>query len=160
MNALLRPIRFGNDTSSFVTDVFRVFVDETQSVEDLINLGNFCWRDKDVVSKNFPKPTNGQISEKGIALFHFNRTMFSRNVIDEINREGRRLANVWEIISLAIKEPDLYKKFPIVAFGSSPDIDGRQRVVCIRKSLVENDHGIFLYSMGDVWNDSFRFAAI
>ena len=103
---------------NFITHTFTVLVDETLSVEEATRLGSFNWSNENITSANFPKPANGQNKEKEVVLFHFGRTMSSTAVIVEMDKAGCKPATIWDLLGLAKKEPDLQRKFPVVALGS------------------------------------------
>lgn len=144
---------------SFITHTFMVMVDETQTVEEAVKAGKFNWSDDDIVSANFSKPANGQKSEKEIVLFHFDKGMSSEAVIAAMDKAGYRPATILDILGLAVKEPDLQRKFPIVALGSVCGLAGVRRVAglcgCARGS------GLSLNYFDDVWHrGNYRFAAV
>ncbi len=143
---------------STVTHTFTVSVDEMQSVEELVKAGNFNWSNDNITSKNFPKQKKGQKMEKEIVLFHFDKGMSSDSVISEMDKAGYKPATIWDILGLAIKEPDLQRSFPIVALGSVCRRDGSRYVA----DLCEDDSGrrLDLYYFDYGWRDYCRFAGV
>jgi hypothetical protein len=142
---------------SFITHTFMVMVDETQTVEELVKAEKFNWSN-DIVSKNFPKPANGQKSEREIVLFHFNKGMFTKTIIAEMDKAGYKPATIWDLLGLAAKEPDLQRKFSITALGSICRIDG----ACLAAFLGGNscERMMDLDDISIHWDDDCRFAAV
>ena len=157
--AILRgAIKVVMQVVKFIVDTFTVMVDETLSVEDAVKEGNFDWSNDNINSTNFPKPANGQKSEKEIAIFHFAKTMSSEAVIAEMNKAEYRPATIWELTGLAKKEPDLQRKFPVVALGSVCELRGDRRVAGLYGDA--GGRGLGLYCFGVDWSDRCRFAAV
>jgi hypothetical protein len=116
---------------SYIVATFTVTVGETVSVEDAVKAGKFDWSNDNITSKNFSKLTDGQKSDKEVFLFHFNKTMSSEEVIAKMDKAGYRPGNIWDLIGLAVKEPDLQRKFPIIALGSVCELGGDRHVPCL-----------------------------
>ncbi len=157
---LAGTIRLVKETISYIVATFTITVDETASVEDAVKAGKFDWSNDNITSANFPKITDGQKwNDKEVTIFHFNKTMSSSEaVIAEMDKAGYRPANIWELIGLAIKEPDLQRKFPIVALGSVCKLVGSRLVsfLCEDSSKRDLDLRFFV----DDWDDNFRFLAV
>src|SRR5574344_1916264 len=123
-NILSGVVEITTKAISYIATVFTVTVDETVSVEDAVKTGEFDWSNNDINSTNFPKLTNGQKSDKEITLFHFNKMLSSEAVIAEMDKTGYKPANIWDLIGLAVEEPDLQRKYPIVSLGSVCELGG------------------------------------
>ncbi|MFC1623604.1 hypothetical protein ACFL05_00595 [Patescibacteria group bacterium] len=143
---------------NYITHTFTILVDETKTVEELVKEGKFDWSNDDIISKNFPQPEGGAKSEKEIALFHFNKTMTSDDVIAEMDKDGYRPATIWELLGLGIIQPDLQREFPIIALGSVCVLLGGRRVAGLYRHAGERplDLGWFV----DSWSDFCRFAGV
>ncbi len=143
---------------SYIVAVFTVMVDETVSVEDAVKTGKFDCSNDNITSVNFPKPTNGQKLDKEVVFFHFNKSMSSESVIAEMDKAGYKPANIWELIGLAVKEPDLQRKFQIIALGSVRKLDGYNRVPYLCGDSSERDLLLEYFDRG--WLDCYRFLAV
>jgi hypothetical protein len=143
---------------SYIVATFTVTVDETVSVEDTVKTGKFDWSNDNITSKNFPKITDGQKSDREVTIFHFNKTVYSESVIAEMDKAGYRPANIWDLIGLAIKEPDLQRKFPIVAFGSVCGLGGDRRVPFLYE--FSSECSLNLDYFGNGWGGNVRFLAV
>lgn len=143
---------------SYITATFTITVDETVSVEDAVKAGKFDWNNNNITSANFPKLANEQKSDKEIILFHFNKTMSSEVVIAEMDKAGYKPANILTLICLAVKEPDLQRKFPIVALGSVCRLVGDRLVPYLYER--GSKRYLDLYFFGNDWLDHYRFLAV
>jgi hypothetical protein len=144
---------------SYIVATFIITVDETVSVEDAVKTGKFDWSDDDITSTNFPKITNGQKwDDKEVTIFHFNKTMTLEAVIAEMDKAGYKPANIWALIGLAVKEPDLQRKFQIVGLGSVCKLGGDRRVPRLYGDSSLRDLGLGYFDVD--WNDDYRFAGV
>ncbi|MST04401.1 MAG: hypothetical protein EXS49_02440, partial [Candidatus Pacebacteria bacterium] len=88
-------------------------------LEQMIELGNYDWKDPAITAKNFPLERRDEKRQvKGI-LVHYGRDMSTDAVLSDLNAKGLRPAPIDELLALGAKHPDLQRKFPIVALGSS-----------------------------------------
>ena len=143
---------------NYIVATFTVSVDETQTIEEAVAAGKFDWSHHEINSKNFPKLTDGQKSEKEVVLFHFEKKMHAEEIATEMDKAGYKPASVWDLLGLAVKKPDLQKEFPVVALGSVCTIS-RNRFVTF---LDEDSTGrkLTLDYVGGAWNSGSRFAAV
>jgi len=117
----------------FTVESFKVLVDETQSAEEAFEAGKFDWKNDElagITSKNFPKPKNGKKIEKEIHILKFNQGMLKEMVLYEMNKAGYKPATLWDLSGLALKFPDSYRKFPIMALSSVVH-EGGKYCVCL-----------------------------
>ena len=144
---------------TYIVATFTIPIDETVSVEDVVKAGKFDWINSDINSANFPKLADGQrLGEIEVFLFHFGMFMSSELVITEMDKAGYKPANIWILIYLAIKEPDLQKGFSIVALGSVCRLCSQRRV----PFLCEGSSGrhLNLRNLNFDWGGSCRFLAV
>ncbi|MFA5935146.1 MAG: hypothetical protein WC827_04665 [Candidatus Paceibacterota bacterium] len=157
-NILSGVVEITTKVISYIVAVFTAMVDETVSVEDAVKTGKFDWSNDNITSANFPKITGGQKADKEVTIFHFNKTMTSEAVIAEMDKAGYKPANIWALIGLAVKEPDLQRKFPIVALGSVCELGGYRRVPYLYEGSSERNLGLLYFDDG--WDDRYRFLAV
>ena len=102
------------------TDEITLTVDYSRTVQEMINVGNYGWTNSDITEKHFPLPTelNGKQVSVSTKLFHFNRSISSKDAISEMDKGGFRPATLAELLALGKAHPELQKEFPIVALGS------------------------------------------
>lgn len=137
---------------------FRVAVDYTQTLKQMISAGKYDWANSDITQDHFPIKGNGK-KEEEVVLFHFDKVMTSEQAITEMDKTGFRPATIEELLALGAQQPELQKQFPIVALGSVwrnplgdrnvPDLrwGGRQR-------------SLDLDWFGGDWREDSRFAAV
>ena len=137
---------------------FPLTLDYSQSLPTMIAAGGYDWVNSDITAEHFPITGEGQI-EVEVTLFHFNRSMSSEPVLEELDQAGFRPAKIEELVALGVKERDLQKKFPIVALGSVwRGSDGRRYVPDLDWS--GRGRSLGLLWLGDEWVGSCRFAAV
>jgi len=138
---------------------FKVLVDYTKSLEQMIKAGKYDLVNNDITSDHFHITGSGQ-KEVEITLFHFNRGISSDGAIAEMKKAGYRPALVEELLVLGAAEKELQKQFPIVALGSvcrsSPD--GYRNMPCL--SWAGGGRGLGLNLFGDGWPEDWRFSAV
>jgi len=147
------------ETLRKAANVFSVLVDYGRSVADLVADGKYDWKNDDVNDKNFPdfRPRKGTVE---VQLIHFNRVISTENVLNELDRQGLKAADLHTLLSLGAKYPDLQREFPIVALGSvwQNRNGGNRRVLC----LLRDGSGRSLDLRWGVvdWCGVYRFAAV
>lgn len=145
-------------TISYIVQTFTVMVDETLEVMDAIAEGKFDWVNENITNRNFPKPKDCIRSTRDMALFHFGKNMSSEDAIARMVAEGYRPATIWELLAFARDNPDLQRRFPIVALGSGAVIDGLHRVAFLYR---DGSRRLFRLSwIDDGWGDHCRFLAV
>lgn len=158
-NILSGVVEITTKAISYIVAIFTVTVDETMSVEDAMKAGKFGWSNNNITSANFPKITGGQKwDDKEVTIFHFNKTMTSEAVIAEMDKAGYKPATIWDLLSLGASQPDLQRKFPIVALGSVCKLDGCRRVPCLYGRSSERFLNLDCFGFG--WSDYYRFVAV
>lgn len=137
---------------------FKVMVDYTKSLKEMIKAGQYDWVNNGITSDHFPITGSGQ-KEKEITLFHFNRGISSDNAVVEMEEAGYRPALVEELLALGAAEKELQKQFPINALGSlwQPP-DGRRFVPSL--DWGSGGRGLSLGWFEGDWVGSWRFAAV
>ena len=96
---------------------FKVQMDYSQTLEEMIGGGNYDWVNPDIIEEHFPLQKQGT-QEVEIHLFHFGRTMSNEAAEKEMEAKGFRPATLPELLALGRDHPDPQKQFPIVALGS------------------------------------------
>jgi hypothetical protein len=94
-----------------------IVVNYDMPLANLIAAGRYDWKNGDINDQNFPISGSGT-SETEIALFHFNKSMSTDVVLDELDKRGFRAATLRELLALGADQPELQRQFPIIALGS------------------------------------------
>lgn len=137
---------------------FSLTIDYSQPLSAMIAAGHYDWVNSDITGEHFPITGNGQV-EREVVLFHFGRTISSDGATQELDQAGFRAATIEELLALGANQPDLQKKFPIVALGAvwqSPH--GNRHVPCLDWDGRERD--LDLHWLDDDWDSDCRFAAV
>ncbi len=141
-------------------NLFRVTVDYSLTLEQMIAAGRYDWKNSDINQKNFPIPPSKRGKEDVvIELKHFNRTMDSDEVIRELDKDGFRPANVFELQAFAETYPEKQREFPIVALGSVWRHWGGSRSVAGLCGAADR-RDLDLRCFDSRWHSDYRFAAV
>lgn len=141
-----------------VRQTFRVLVDYSKSLAEMIQAGHYDWKNDDITQDHFPIKGSGQ-QEVEVVLFHFGRNISSDDAIAEMKKAGYRPAKIEELLALGASQPELQKQYPIVGLGSVWQIPYGDRSVPF---LIRRGARRFLYLLwfGRDWDESCRFAAV
>jgi len=138
-------------------DAFPVTVNYDLSVQEAIEAGKYQAVHADINAKNFPSTRSGQAALE-IVLVRFEQRMKSEDVLQELDKEGLRAAELPEFLAFGAKYPDVQRKFSIAGLGSVwRDRKGYRNVPC----LYEASEGRYLdlHWWDDAWYSYSRFAA-
>ena len=142
---------------------FKVVVDYTKSLAEMIEAGKYDWKNSDITQEHFPVQGQGR-EEKDVVLFHFGRYIFGRYIssedaIAEMAKAGYCPAQIQELLALGAANPELQKQFPIVALGSAwQSPDGNRGVPYLFWSVRERDLDLSWFEFD--WDEDYRFAAV
>ena len=137
---------------NYITGVYTIFVDETKTVEELAKAGRIDSIDGRVNSSNFPQNSCMFTGQREVTLFHFKKAMNLIQIIAEMDKADCKPATIWYLLSLAIKEPDLQRKFPIFALGSL----FKDRAACLGTSVTDG-RSIHIYRCDCGFDKNCRF---
>jgi len=138
--------------------IFQVEVDYDETIENLVQAGKYDWSHIDISSELFKTERKG-IANINIELINFSTRKTTEEVLEEINKEDFRPADIIEILTFAVKYPQEQAKYPIVARGSMwVGTCGGHFVPCLRTG--SKGRYIDLYWFGGVWDNYYRFAVI
>jgi len=139
-------------------DTFPVTVNYDLSLEEAIGAGNYQAVHQDINARNFPSTRTGQAA-LDIVLVRFEHRMRSEDVLQELEKEGLRAAELAEFLAFGAKYPDVQRKFSVAGLGSVwQDRKGYRNVPC----LYEASEGRYLdlHWWDDGWYSYTRFAAL
>jgi hypothetical protein len=143
------------------SDVFRLTVDYGQSLERMIDAGQYDWKNDDITTKRFPTTEKGIVEFEG-RYFHFNQNISSESAVEEI--ESADTANPWSpakiehLLSHGKTFPEEQRKFPIIGLGSVAWIGGGRGVPALRE--VDSKRNLSLNWSGYGWLPISRFLAV
>ena len=75
-----------------------------------------------------------------------------------MDKAGFKPATIWDLLGLAVKEPNLQRKFPVVALGSVCVLDGERHAPYLHEG--GDGRGLVLGWFGGGWEDCYRFAGV
>lgn len=154
--ALMSPVE--EKTPKPALSEFTVQVDYGKTVEQMVAVGAYDWKNMDITAANFPvnKRQSGGVV---VCLIHFDKGMGSDEVIAELDAMGLRPAELPELLALGACCPNLQREYPIVALGSFWQRRvGRRYVPCLYRNGSDRDLDLYWYDLG--WVLGCRFAAV
>ena len=131
------PFEVVSDT----TVIFRLTVNYSQTLEQMITAGQYDWKNDDITAKRFLIKGDG-IVEFEARYFHF---ISSEDAIKKI--EAADTANPWSaakmehVLSHGKTFSEEQRKFPIVGLGSVARVSGGRRVPCLDGGVSERRLG-------------------
>lgn len=138
------------------------------TLEQMIAAGYYDKVDSDITPERFPLSGESESKRNLVAeLIHLNRVVRSKKVVTELDKMGLRPGKIEELLAFGATFPDLQRKFPIVALGSSCLIDtGKNRLEDFVARL-DSHHSQRVLDLdrwtdscwGDGWTTEYRFLA-
>ena len=120
-------------------------------LSSLIETRKLDWVNSDIKDGLFETPK--EISS-GYKLYHFNKYISSEDAIKEMEKEGYRPANAWELLLWK----DWNDKDWVVALGSVGKVGGDRFVPYLGKGGSKRD--LYLHCWFGDWNARFRFLGV
>lgn len=142
---------------SDVPGVFLLTVDYNQSLEQMIAAGQYDWKNSDITAKRFPIKGEGAV-EFEARYFHFNHSISSENVIQEMKKASWEPAAIEHLLAFGEKNPEEQRKFPIIGLGSVAGVDGDRGVPCLYG--LDAGRGLRLHWFDSAWSSDYRFLAV
>jgi len=137
--------------------VLRITVDYSLTLEQMIALGQYDWKNDDITAKNFPVNGEGK-KEITVELVKYESGMSSEAILADLDKNGLRPATHEELLAFGAAFPELQRKFPIVALGSVASIFGDRRVAFLDRYDSERDLRLRWFDGG--WYARCRFLAV
>lgn len=133
-----------------------ITVNRGLSLKEMITAGEYDWVNPEITPERFPITGTGENKLKA-EIIHFNCDMSSEDVVAKLDKVGLRPGSIEELLAFGATFPDMQRKFPIVALGSSARVDGRRRVAFLYGG--DSGRGLNLDYWGDGWGGFYRFLA-
>lgn len=141
-------------------DTFKVVVDYSKSLAEMIRLGKYDWANDDINDKHFPIQGAGQ-HEAELVLVHFNKDITTKEVLAHLSSNDLKAAEIEHLLVFGTIYPEIQKEFPVVALGSVWVLGGGFRD-CPYLSFVGGGRELGLGWRGDddQWGGGCRFLAV
>ncbi len=137
---------------------FKIKVDYDRLLESLVEAGKYDWSHIDISSELFSKKQKG-VSDIVVELINFESKKETKMVLEELNKNGLRPADITEILTFGATYPEEQTKYPIVACGSEwIGTCGGHFVPCLRSG--SKGRYLDLYWLGGIWDTYYRFAVV
>ncbi len=154
----VRRFLAGEITVSASQITFSVTLDYRRSLAEMIQAGHYDWVSPEITADHFSVSGEG-CHQRTIALLNFNRQLTSEQIIAKLDEEGFRPAKIEELLALGEAQPQLQKKFTIIALGSCwVDLSGEQLVPCLHGD--DNSRILCLEAFARTWYADYYFAAV
>jgi len=158
--------RFSNESRKFIQEfvdtnmsTYSIAVNYDLTVEQMVIAGNYDHVGSCITQANFPIKGEGQ-QERKVTLFHFNRWIFPKEVIEEMSKLEYQPAEPEDILTLGIQHRDIQRQFPILALGSPWQHPHHRKgyVIRLEGSQTIRSIDIRLFDLNS--NPHYRFAAV
>ena len=141
-----------------IQDTYEVVVDYSHTLTEMIESCHLDWKNSDIIPEYFPIEGEGCQKVK-VTLFHFNRKMSTEQAASEMEEQGYRPATLPELLALGAAQPDLQKRFPILALGSGWQApDGHLVFPSLRSDESKRFLSLIWFASG--WSRECRFLAV
>ena len=117
---------------------------------DLIKSKKFDYVNSDITDTLFEKPK--EVSTE-FDLMTIDKTTSSEDIISQMEKEGYRPANAWELLNYSWNGEDT-----VVALGSVGEVGGGRRVVCLFRD--DSGRNLGLGWWGGDWGSDYRFLRV
>lgn len=97
--------------------IYRVTVDPSQSIEELISIGDQFLDNSNINSQSFPIE-DGEKTEIDMTIFYFDHDISDDEIIEAMNEKNMKPANPNQLLSFGVKYRDVQENFPILALGA------------------------------------------
>lgn len=138
---------------------YPITVNYDMTVEELAANGNYNWVNKDISSRNFQTLRSGTVDVL-VELVHLSRVASTSEVLKELDSQGYRPAEFYELLTFGIKYSGV-TSFAIVALGSVWIEDSYSSGY---STYITSDgmgkRFLNLYRLDDIWSRGFRFLAV
>jgi hypothetical protein len=101
---------------------FHVTVDCSVPLREKITANRYHWVNAEILPELLQAEPDGQW-ESSAQLIHFYRTISSEDALAEIEHKGCRPARIEELVAFGIAFPNVSQMFPIVALGSTCELE-------------------------------------
>jgi hypothetical protein len=151
---------------SFITHRLNLFVDETVSVAKasrIAKLQRYYGGETEIRNAYFPAEGKVKKIKKQVVIFHFNKEMSSNEIISEMEKDGYVPGTIRDLLSLSAAEPELQKKFPIIALASCRSLvtsDQYKYLVVPRISVYGTKRDLDLVVYASAWSAENHFIAV
>ncbi len=142
-----------------ILDEFELITDYSQSLEQMITIGKYDWKNVDINSKNFSFPTEliGKKVSSIAKIFNFSGEINTEQLKHQLERNGYFSGNLAELLILGEKNFGL-RNFPIIVLHpSSRFSDGYRYYPYLDLS---NKRKVGLYWGGYKWRETDYFLAV
>lgn len=137
--------------------LFVVSIDQSQSLDELIEAGRYDEINPGIRLVNFPWKRKGTRRVE-LTLVQFDRLLAPGEIRKLMEGRGYRHAFIEELLALGREQPELQRSIPIVALGSGRIIQGRRHVVCLGGSA--SSRSLTLAVIYRRWSIYYRFAFV
>ncbi len=134
-----------------VHNTYRVTVDYNMSLAEMIEAGNYDWRNNDINNINFSTPPEylrlGKV-DVNIELVCCGRYMTKNKVLVDLDSHGKRPGILPELLALGARFPFLQLEYPVVQIGSVWPDRGGLRGTYLRRGKKERGLSVIWLKYG------------
>ena len=137
---------------------YRVTVDYSRTLPEMIAAGRYDWMDSSITSERFPAKKSGK-EEIKLELVRLNKAASTGEVLRYLEERGLRPATLSELLAFGVKFPEGRSKYLIAALGSVWKDDGGN----LHATFLYRYHakrGIFPHWYEYDWDDGWQFLVV
>ena len=153
----LQKFLAGLNPNQEVSDISNLAINYTLTLDQMIALGRYDWKNDNITAKRFPIVGSG-VTVVEHKLFHFDRIVSSDEAERLIEADGYQPAKIEHLLAYGAANPEDQRKFPIVALGSVARLRGFRSVPYLYG--FGSGRGLGLVWRNDVWLGNYRFLAV
>lgn len=143
--------RFLTGELEMVDRGYRIMMDFKVSLKDMVKAGKYAWVNPRINRENFPQTRHG-VSILNAHLFkaplYFGCHISSDSIVAEMGKQGYKPAIIEELLAFGETNPEVQRKFPVVALGSCTGLD--RYVPFLSKDISRDTPGRYLHL--ERWN--------
>lgn len=100
------------------TNVFPVTVDYSRALAEMVSAGKYDGFNSDITAEHFPVQQGEGAAQTDARLFHFKKTMTSKEAIAEMDKVGYEPAKIEILLAFGEKYLNKQREFPVICLGS------------------------------------------
>ena len=136
---------------------YRVAVSYQLGLAEMVKRGKYDWVSRGITPENFPLNGKGEVAAE-LVLVHFDKYVTSEQARARMKDQGLEPARIEHLLALGETNPELQRKFPIVALGSVVVFaDGGRSVPYLDGGA--DERSLHLLVESNDWRDDYRFLA-
>lgn len=137
---------------------FDLEVDYSLPMAELLRKGMYDYDNESIVPEHYQVENLPMKKVVSVTIFGYDRNIYAREILPDMNEEGFRPGNAIEVLNLGIRNGELQRKFPITALAAIANHNGIPRAICLYGTEVSRCIAVYLYEY--LWLKSMCFMGV